>query len=358
MYLKIILLLLLSSFIYANDFFTVLLDSSYKAKVDSWDVEFVPGEKGKLFRYEFTEYYNVEVDLSKTNNAYYKNGILKFKSISSYQNNPAAEGYSYGSIKINSDYNDGSGMAYHLYDLSNSDVEMKLNKHFLITEAPGCCAGPSYSSFYNIITGELIFRIQNNVFEIESNDFTYYFGFYDFEGYNRAFENEIEYHIGDIYLSTPNRKIQKIEVIERDVQDRPLSQYPLIKKIDNYFIFLEDFRHDTLFVLNFDERTNRILIEETKDNFEFKMIDIEWDDSYLNNDKFQNIDTNLSKTELRILRNTIFARHGHSFKSKDLNKYFLSKDWYEKNKMKKIRTEDFTTKEKEVFEYIIKLENK
>jgi len=111
-------------------------------------------------------------------------------------------------------------------------------------------------------------------------------------------------------------------------------------------------------VLNFDERTNRILIEETKDNFEFKMIDIEWDDSYLNNDKFQNIDTNLSKTELRILRNTIFARHGHSFKSKDLNKYFLSKDWYEKNKMKKIRTEDFTTKEKEVFEYIIKLENK
>lgn len=36
----------------------------------------------------------------------------------------------------------------------------------------------------------------------------------------------------------------------------------------------------------------------------------------------------LSKSELRILRNTIYARHGRKFKSKDLDRYFNSFAWY------------------------------
>lgn len=36
----------------------------------------------------------------------------------------------------------------------------------------------------------------------------------------------------------------------------------------------------------------------------------------------------LSKSELRILRNTIYARHGRKFKSKDLDRYFNSFSWY------------------------------
>ena len=36
----------------------------------------------------------------------------------------------------------------------------------------------------------------------------------------------------------------------------------------------------------------------------------------------------LSKSELRILRNTIYARHGRKFKSKDLANYFKMFDWY------------------------------
>jgi hypothetical protein len=31
---------------------------------------------------------------------------------------------------------------------------------------------------------------------------------------------------------------------------------------------------------------------------------------------------------LRILRNTVFARHGRKFKSEDLQEYFSAKDWY------------------------------
>lgn len=37
---------------------------------------------------------------------------------------------------------------------------------------------------------------------------------------------------------------------------------------------------------------------------------------------------NLSKDQLRLARNEIYARHGYVFKSADLQKYFSSKSWY------------------------------
>ncbi len=37
---------------------------------------------------------------------------------------------------------------------------------------------------------------------------------------------------------------------------------------------------------------------------------------------------NLSKEELRLMRNEIFARHGYIFKSADLNEYFNRQPWY------------------------------
>jgi YARHG domain len=37
---------------------------------------------------------------------------------------------------------------------------------------------------------------------------------------------------------------------------------------------------------------------------------------------------NLKKIELEILRNTIYARHGYSFKSKIVSQFFDSQDWY------------------------------
>lgn len=38
-----------------------------------------------------------------------------------------------------------------------------------------------------------------------------------------------------------------------------------------------------------------------------------------------------TKDELRLMRNEIFADHGYVFKSKDLNDYFKSKDWYKES---------------------------
>lgn len=36
----------------------------------------------------------------------------------------------------------------------------------------------------------------------------------------------------------------------------------------------------------------------------------------------------MSLNELRILRNEIFAKHGHVFESRDLRQHFASQDWY------------------------------
>ena len=35
-----------------------------------------------------------------------------------------------------------------------------------------------------------------------------------------------------------------------------------------------------------------------------------------------------SSDELKIIRNTIYAKKGYIFKNKDLKKYFLNKSWY------------------------------
>lgn len=47
-------------------------------------------------------------------------------------------------------------------------------------------------------------------------------------------------------------------------------------------------------------------------------------EEYLNNDQLKYLD----KTELMLLRNEIFARHGYIFKREDLIKYFSQFNWY------------------------------
>ena len=41
--------------------------------------------------------------------------------------------------------------------------------------------------------------------------------------------------------------------------------------------------------------------------------------------------TNLSKDVLRLMRNAIYARHGRTFNSYDLQRFFNNKTWYKPN---------------------------
>ena len=59
-----------------------------------------------------------------------------------------------------------------------------------------------------------------------------------------------------------------------------------------------------------------------------------WDDDYILPDAQTHIYTqeelsSLTREELRIARNEIYARHGRMFKSDDLNTYFSGKSWYQ-----------------------------
>ena len=67
--------------------------------------------------------------------------------------------------------------------------------------------------------------------------------------------------------------------------------------------------------------------------------DIEDDDTAIDDDTyiFPNSDTEyltnsdlsgMSKSEINLAKNELYARHGRKFKSKELQEYFESKDWY------------------------------
>lgn len=75
----------------------------------------------------------------------------------------------------------------------------------------------------------------------------------------------------------------------------------------------------------------------------------------LKNDKLIPL-SELSKAELRIYRNLIFARYGYVFKSKDLNDYFKATSWYKPNPNVKIN-EIITARDKELSNYILQIES-
>ena len=62
----------------------------------------------------------------------------------------------------------------------------------------------------------------------------------------------------------------------------------------------------------------------------------------------------LDSTELRITRNSIFAKYGKKFESDDLKKYFQSQHWYKENE--KFSIELLSNDEKSIIELITHLE--
>lgn len=64
----------------------------------------------------------------------------------------------------------------------------------------------------------------------------------------------------------------------------------------------------------------------------------------------------MDNCELRILRNMIYARHGHSFESADLKKIFSKYTWYKPHR--KINESEFSKNEKDLLERIVVFETR
>ena len=78
-----------------------------------------------------------------------------------------------------------------------------------------------------------------------------------------------------------------------------------------------------------------------------------WNDSNypdLNLDKYKS-----SRTDLRLLRNLVYAKHGYKFKSEDLNKIFSEFDWYKVNP--NFSEKNFSTEERQLIQRIQKYES-
>ena len=87
------------------------------------------------------------------------------------------------------------------------------------------------------------------------------------------------------------------------------------------------------------QKTLAIPASEEFEDFDDADEDIEDDDTAVDDDTyiFPNSDTEyltksdlsgMSKSEINLAKNELYARHGRKFKSKELQEYFESKDWY------------------------------
>jgi hypothetical protein len=109
------------------------------------------------------------------------------------------------------------------------------------------------------------------------------------------------YHVGEgIPSSRVNFKISKMEALEKYFK-------PTEKDYENYLRVAEQMKEKAASKSTFDE-----LMDQTAQR---KLTENDLDD--------------LSSTELRILRNSIYAHHGYIFKKQDMSAYFSKQKWYE-----------------------------
>ena len=87
----------------------------------------------------------------------------------------------------------------------------------------------------------------------------------------------------------------------------------------------------------------------------YKYYEIKHLNNYLFSEKFSNLE-NKSLAELRLLRNELFARHGHSFSDTALTKYFKKYKWYEERRDLKVNVNDLTQDERKMLDTILLFE--
>ena len=99
-------------------------------------------------------------------------------------------------------------------------------------------------------------------------------------------------------------------------------------------------------------------LKKNRSCFEKSSIDdseMKYHPEYLNSIEFQDLLLK-DNEELRLLRNHIFARHGHSFKSKDLREYFQNKSWYRESINHIVSTNELSEDERVFIDTIIQIE--
>jgi len=107
--------------------------------------------------------------------------------------------------------------------------------------------------------------------------------------------------------------------------------------------------HELVFPID-DDKVNHDFIQNNSE-IQYTFVSVMSEADYLFSNKFNNFDYK-TKAELRLLRNEIFARHGHAFDDEELDLYFKTQPWYFKKENYKASRNDLTTEEQKMVEII------
>lgn len=247
----------------------------------------------------------------------------------------------------------------------------------------GCCGASDTHKYYDLNSGKKILHCDSELYYIKNmnNKSNVFFGFNSYASVISSI-NEFEKGTitGQLFYSDGDSLIDNLIFIfpEIDVYAwLPINIY-LMDKLGNKFlditktgniskIQIEESINSFYFVLDYSYGDPiQIKIEKDRFNLEKSIIPntILFDSQnktyipeYLNLAEFKSLE-NKSRDHLRLLRNEIFARNGHSFDNVDLRLYFGSKPWYKEKVGYKVELVRLTNDESLFLKRILFLEKK
>ncbi len=245
---------------------------------------------------------------------------------------------------------------------------------FYVAEEEGCCGGESTAAFFNLENGRKIFSSSSKILKFDFLKKNPFFISFLSVSSTKDFPPQYPYRSNFkilITLSSEKRVISRLILKIKsnefaDYDHTPDEIYFSSSKSPTYLSLEKTYKNkkslsDISFEFDYWGPKIKVLLNEgifsitsidTLKDVEFIIITGNEKDSYLFNENFQNIRGHTSNEKLRLLRNEIFARNNHSFKSKDLVKLFKNKPWYVEKKDHKVSADELTINERTVLEII------
>lgn len=247
----------------------------------------------------------------------------------------------------------------------------------------GCCGASDTHKYYDLNSGKKILLCDSELYYIKnSNDKSNVF--FGFNSYTSVISSINKFEkgtiTGQLFYSNRDSLIDNLIFVfpEIDVYAWLPNNIYLMDKLGNKFlditksgniskIQIEDSINSFYFVLDYSYGDPiQIKIEKDRFNLEKSIIpknilvdspNKTYIPEYLNSSEFKSLE-NKSPDQLRLLRNEIFARNGHSFDSEDLRSYFGSKPWYKEKLGYKVGLVGLTNDESLFLKRILFLEKK
>lgn len=244
---------------------------------------------------------------------------------------------------------EGEGYKNTLWEINEKAHHMSWEHGYLKFVKYGCCASLALNSYYNKRTGELLSRSTAPLHKVEIKkiEATRFVGFVSEAAV--APPAELSAHPNAVgVLVYANRFFEQTRVVVEHEEEIDFYQNPKINFVyrslerDSLSIFDEeienersisgfhiklDFGHHGAISIPIEGDAPALSRAAMAKGFSLKELPAGGPLEYLKDERFYET-AYLDPAELRLLRNEIFARHGHSFQDPQLRAHFAGKSWY------------------------------